>query len=184
VIDSDQIDNDDQESLLRGQITVEQLLLAANVLSAQNPQGPDFNRKKLLEDAHELALEAREAAFMTTFTENFHRNEWLRLFAKFGYNRREQLEFVPYEQAACEITGLSTAKQATARFERFIKGNSDLMEVQGLIKWHGVWKDLIEEWRRRENESFKIRTKWQNRKNASQSRSVRKKKSKKILDSL
>jgi hypothetical protein len=175
-MDSDQIGNDDQESLLRGRVTVEQLLLAANVLSAQNPQGASFDRKKLLDDAHQFALEAREIAFMTTLSKNFRRDEWLRLWKKFGYDRHGQLEFVPYEQAAREITGLSTTKQATARFDTFIKRNSDLMEVQELIKWRGVWKDLIKEWRRRENESFAIRTKLQKRKNASQPRSARKKK--------
>lgn len=87
-MDNDQISNDDQESLLRGRVTVEQLLLAANVLSAQNPQGANFDRKKLLEDAHQFALEAREIAFMTTFSKNFRRDEWLRLYKKFGYDRR------------------------------------------------------------------------------------------------
>jgi hypothetical protein len=178
VTDSDQTDNDDQESLLRGRITVEQLLLAANVLSTQNPQGANFDRKKLLEDAHQFALEARSGAFMTTFTKNFRHDEWLRLRKKFGYDRCGQLEFVPYEQAACEITGLSTTKQATARFDTFIKGNSDLMEVRELIKQHGVWKDLLKEWRRREKESFAVRTKLQKRKNASQPRPRLKEKSK------
>lgn len=82
---------------------------------------------------------------------------------------------MPYEQAACEITGLSTTKQAVVRFDTFIKENSDLMEVRELIKRQGVWKDLIEEWRRRENESFAVRTRLQKRKNASQPRPARKK---------
>ena len=71
----DDEENYDDESPLRGRITLEQLLLAANVLSAQNPQRINFDRKKLLGDAHEFALEAREVAFMTTFNKNYEMEE-------------------------------------------------------------------------------------------------------------
>jgi hypothetical protein len=116
----DDEENYDDESLLHGRITLEQLLLAATVLSAQDPQGAGFDRKKLLEDAHEFALEAREVAFMTTFKKNFDMSEWRRLYQKFGYDRPESLPFVSKEEAALQITGLKTAKQAVDRFDRLI----------------------------------------------------------------
>ena len=51
--------------LLANRITDEAILLAANVLSVQNPQGAGFDQKKLLADAYQLALEAREVCTTT-----------------------------------------------------------------------------------------------------------------------
>ena len=154
-MDNDGID-DNGQNLLRDRITVEQLLLAANVLSVQNPQGPDFDRKKLLEDAHEFALEAREVAFMSTFEKNYHRSEWFRLFAKFGYDRRQQLEFVPYEQAACEITSLKTKKQAVVRLENFISECSDLTKIRDEIRKYGFWKAVHSRSQRARKEALRV----------------------------
>jgi hypothetical protein len=96
------MNDNDEENLLAGRITLEQLLLAANVLSAQNPQGQDFDRRRLLEEAHELAEQAREVAFMTAFNRNYRRSERMRYFVKLGYDRLGELEFVPFEQAAVD----------------------------------------------------------------------------------
>ena len=166
----DDEENDDDKSQLRGQITLEQLLLAANVLSAQNPQGVNFDRKKLLEDAHEFALEAREMAFMTTFLKNHDINEWRRLFKKFGYDRQESLPFVPYKEAALQITGLKTAEQAVKRFDKLISENSDLLTVKDLIERHGVWSDLIPDLARREKKHSEARDRMQKQANASRPR--------------
>jgi hypothetical protein len=175
----DDEENYDDESPLRGRITLEQLLLAANVLSAQNPQGPGFDRKKLLEDAHEFALEAREVAFMTTFRKNSEISEWRRLYQRFGYDRLESLPFVPKEEAALQITGLKTAKQALIRFDRLISESADLRTVKDLIEHHGVWSHLIPDLAQREKKHFAFRDRMQKQANAKKKR----KRVKKVLAS-
>jgi hypothetical protein len=173
---------DDQDDVaLTGRITLDQLLLAASVLSAQNPQGANFDRKKLLEDAYEFAQEASSAAFEIPFFKKSRRDEWMRLFVKFGYDQREELEFVPYKQAAIEITGIATEKQAVKRFAKLIEGSSDLRELTDLIQRHGVWKDCIDDLSRRDKEISNLRSKLQNAANAALPRD-RKKKSTKVLD--
>jgi hypothetical protein len=168
----DDEENYDDENLLRGRITLEQLLLAANVLSTQNPQGASFDRKKLLEDAHEFALEAREVAFMTTFRKNSDISEWRRLYQKFGYDRPESLPFVPKEEAALQITGLKTIKQAVKRFDKLISECSDLRTIKEEIERHGIWKDLIPGLAQRDKTHSMVRNKEQNRKNASEAEAV------------
>jgi hypothetical protein len=175
----DDEENYEGENLLDGRISLEQLLLAANVLSTQNPQGASFDRRKLLEDAHEFALEARDVAFMTTFKKNLDMSEWRRLYQKFGYDRRESLPFVSKEEAALQITGLKTAKQAVDRFDRLISESSDLRTVKDLIEHHGVWSDLIPDLDRREKKHFAFRDRMQKQANAKKKR----KKVKKVLAS-
>jgi integrase len=137
------MNDNDEENLLAGRITLEQLLLAANVLSAQNPQGQDFDRRRLLEEAHELAEQAREVAFMTAFNRNYRRSERMRYFVKLGYDRLGELEFVPFEQAAVEITGLASRKQAIKRFEKFMKEFPGLRELYAEVHRLGIWRDLM-----------------------------------------
>ena len=168
----DDEENYDDESPLHGRITLEQLLLAANVLSAQNPQGASFDRTKLLEDAHEFALEAREMAFMTTFRKNHDISEWKRLFIKFGYDRLQSLPFVPKEEAALQITRLKTVKQAVKRFDKLISASSDLRTIKEEIERHGIWKDLIPGLAERDETHSTARNKEQNRKNASKAEAV------------
>jgi hypothetical protein len=180
----DDEENYDDESPLHGRITLEQLLLAANVLSAQNPQGASFDRTKLLEDAHEFALKAREVAFMTTFQKNRDMSEWRRLYQKFGYDRVESLPFVQYEEAAIQITGLKTEKQAVKRFDKLISENSDLLTVKDLIERHGVWSDLIPDLTRRDKKHSAFRDRMQKQANAAQPRPNRKKKRRKTKKAL
>ena len=189
-MDNDQISNDDQESLLRGRVTVEQLLLAANVLSTQNPQGANLDRQKLLEDARQFVLEATEVSFMTAFKRDSQWDDRMKLYAKYGYRQPyEELqlawpelaivrsnEFVPYKQAALEITKLKTKKQAVISFEKFIE-KSDLRMIWDVIKVKGVWKDKIPELRERVKEYFARRNKWQNTANAKHARKKSKKSS-------
>ena len=186
----DNDDNNDYESPLRGRIPTEQLLLAANVLSAQNPQGANFDRKKLLEDAHQFVLEAIEVSFMTAFKRDSQWADRMKLCAKYGYRQPyEELqlawpeiaivkpnEFVPYKQAALEITGLKTKKQAVVSFDKFIE-KADLLLIWDVIKVKGVWKDKIPELRERVKKYFTRRNKWQNTANAKHARKKSKKSS-------
>lgn len=161
------MNDNDEENLLAGRITLEQLLLAANVLSAQNPQGQDFDRRRLLEEAHELAEQAREVAFMTAFNRNYRRSERMRYFVKLGYDRLGELEFVPFEQAAVEITGLASRKQAIKRFEKFMKEFPGLRELYAEVHRLGIWRDLIEDLKIDEGKHFEFRNRQTKRLNPS-----------------
>ncbi len=166
----------DENPVVADQITVEQLLLAAAVLSAQNPQGANLDRKKLLAEAHEFALQAREVAFMTTFQENLRNDRWRKSFFKCGYDQLQKFVFVPYGEAAREVTGLKTKKQAILRFEKFLTENmhSDLMVIVNVAPRLGIWRDLIPELRRREKEHFNFRNRQQKRANAQRPRNFQK----------
>lgn len=156
----------DQDAFLMDRVTVEQLLLAASVLSAQNPQGRDFNRKKLLAAAYEFVLEADDFAFRTPLAKASARSDWRRGLSRFGYDRLDELNFVPFREAAMKITGLTTEKQAVKRFNRFIEEDPRLREYGNIARTRGIWEDLIEGMAAEEKAHFERSRRTQNRKNA------------------
>lgn len=152
------------KKLLANRITDEAILLAANVLSVQNPQGAGFDRKKLLADAYQLALEAREVCTTTPIIASIERNKLKLASAMLGYGNYNS--FVPFEEAAFRMTGLKTKKQAIKRFERFIEHTPPFNALLQEIRERGIAESLIELFSAWEKEYHGRMIRVQNQKNA------------------
>jgi hypothetical protein len=152
-------------------ITTEQLLLAAAVLSAQNPQGPGFNQAELLQAAYDFVAEAQVAASSFYAYKSMKNGFLSEIRSKFGYDRPNRGDLVPFELAAQKITGLKS-KQAVPRFERFIDKHSVLSKVKADIMEHGVRKDQIPEFAEEEKAFF---AEWRSRQNRASAKRPRKK---------
>jgi hypothetical protein len=152
-------------------ITLEQLLLAANVLSSQNPQGASFDRRALLREAFDFAMYAQSQIKETSHDVWRSKKTW------FGYDQPNKFEFIPYRKAAISITGLKTEKQAVARFKAFVEGYWKLLGLEDSIRRYGVRKDLIPSLSEEEKQFFDRRIKRQNQASAKLARKKSKKSS-------
>jgi hypothetical protein len=147
-------------------ITVEQLLLAANVLSAQNPQGPDFDRKNLLAEASDLVIDAY-ALIGSQQVEIVIRKGAGPLRTLYEYiHKHASADFIPYDETVLTITGLKTKKHAINRFQKFVNHNPRLGLLNREFRRIGVAKDMIDELRREENAYYDLRRSRTNKDNA------------------
>jgi hypothetical protein len=168
----------DMESRERlwSKITTEDLLLAAIVLSIQNPQGADLNRKKLMRDALALVDEALGTLLWDMPYENSGLSQLMR---KFGYPRYrpdaqpDAHQYVPYGEAACQITGLKSRRDAIKRLDRYVEG-SELSCIRHMMGWWGIRPELIPELATAERKQAEIRNRAQKRASAQRPRPSRK----------
>jgi hypothetical protein len=166
------------EKLLANRITDEAILLAANVLSIQDPQGAGLDRNKLLLDAYNFALQAREVCIMTPLSSLLSNSQRKLSSAMLGYNHLDRFKFVPFEEAGFRITGLKTKKQAVKRFEMFMQDGAPFKEISSDFKLgslqelreHGIMELLIEPLSAKYREYSKGVIRRQNQKNASRPR--------------
>jgi hypothetical protein len=166
---------DDEKYLVEavGQFTTEELLLAANVVSTQHPQGPGFDREKLLKEAALLVREAK--MLILRYRSLFYKSERAVKVMRGYSNRFDEADCIPYDQAVMQITGLKSKKQAVERFRKFTAGHPKYKIWDVHFRRIGIAKELIPELIREENASFLLRRSCQNKENASRPRPARKK---------
>jgi hypothetical protein len=148
-----------------GPITLEQLLLATRVLIQRNPQGLGWRYDEdMLKDAYEFVRTANEVLLNPP---QDYRKAQLEFCAKYGYDRPEKFEFVPYSELARKIVGQRRTKQEEDnRLKQFIIAHQELRMLTGQIRRYGIRKDCIAGLAAEEKKQHKERVRQTNQRNA------------------